>query len=81
MLVRNCLYIERFPRRSTDVPDVIQSHFDSHDDKITLEEVLSPIKDKTEDETQKKEEKNFVRPRFVKVPALSVLSGCDLITF
>ena len=77
MAQKNDFNIERFACRSTDVPDVIQSGLDTLDDKITLEEVLSPVKDKTEDETQKKEEKNFVRPRFVKVPALSVLSGCD----
>ena len=62
------MFIEIFPCRTTDVPSVIQSHLETHDDKIILEEVLSPIKDKTEDEAQKKEEKSFVRPRFVKVP-------------
>ena len=76
-MLRNPIDSERFACRSTDVPDVIQSHLDTPDDKITLEEVLSPAKDKTEDDTQKKEEKSFVRPRFVKVPELPVVSGCD----
>ena len=66
--VKNRLDIEMLACRTTDVPNVIQSHLETHNDKIILEEVLSPVKDKTEDETQKKEEKSFVRPRFVKVP-------------
>ena len=71
------LNIEIFACRTADVPDVIQSRLETQDDKITLEAVLSPIKDKTEEETQKKEEKSFVRPRFVKVTDLSVLNGFD----
>lgn len=43
---------------------------DGPGDQISLEEVPSPVNDKTREETQKGEEKNFVRPRFVKVSIL-----------
>ena len=39
-------------------------------DQISLEEVPAPVDGKSQEETQKGEEKNFVRPRFVKVRIL-----------
>ena len=50
--------------------DVAQHQLHSPGDRVVLEDVedvLSPDKDTAGGETQKKDEKNFVRPRFVKV--------------
>ena len=62
-----------FPR-NTDVVSEKQSRAESPGDKVSLEEVLAPAGEKTQEETQK-EEKNFVRPRFVKVSLLLSLEA------
>lgn len=54
--------------RNTNVSEVTQANLGSQGDKIILEDVLavSSNKGQAKDESQKKEDKNFVRPRFVK---------------
>jgi len=55
--------------RNTEVSDVAQHQLHSPGDRVVLEDVEdvpSPDKDTAGGETQKKDEKNFVRPRFVK---------------
>lgn len=63
-------FIESLLWRNTEVSDVAQHQLHSPGDRVVLEDVEdvpSPDKDTAGGETQKKDEKNFVRPRFVKV--------------